>query len=331
MSLDFKENDFLSIQHYVRFILANKLKERVRKVDEYYYFELGDSDKGESFPVNFVMGKDSSTGKMFVMPVRRHCYVSEYYPDEAKFQIRRCMGFDYHSYETFEYKKGIGIRVQGDLVMEVREVFNTEEDISNFIASSNLQDLTNSFLRSKLYQDEDVRKVEQLTSIYTEMMDFILRTSASEDKLKYSIKVLRKIEKQLMKYFTFEVPDIYEKRRILDPRREKCIRFIDIDNAVEKFRRLKIQSNYKNFLEYVYSNEQKLYIKLGHYTTPHAIKISGILLGAEINLANILIVKPQTITLVHPEHGIEEYYVPKASLATFRIMGLEPEVGLFLF
>lgn len=330
MSLDFKENEFLSIQHYARFLLANRLKERVRKVDEYYYFELGNSDKGESFPVNFVMGKDSSTGKMFVMPVRRHCYVSEYYSDEARSQIRRCMGFDYHSYENFQYKKGIGIRVQGDLVMEVREVFNSEDDISNFIMSSNIQDLTNSFLRNKLYQDKDMRKVEQLTSIYTEIMDFTLRTSASEDKLKYSIKVLRKIEKELMKYFTFEVPNIYEKRRILDPRREKCIRFIDIDNAIEKFRRLKILNNRKEFLEYVYSNEQKLYVKLGHYTTPHAIRISGILLGAEINLANVLILKPQTITLLHPEHGIEEYYVPKASLVTFRIMGLDPEVGFLM-
>jgi hypothetical protein len=330
MSRDFKETDFLSTQHYVRFLLADRLKERVRKVDEYYYYELGNSDKGESFPVNFVMGKDSSTGKMFVMPVRRHCYVSEYYPDEAKAQIRRCMGFDYHSYENFQYKTGIAIRVQGDLVMDVRKVFNDEEEVSSFITASNIQDLTNSFLRNKLYNDEDLKRVEQLTSIYTEMMDFILRTSTTTERLKYSVKALRKIEKELMKYFTFEVSNIYEKRRTLDPRREKCIRFIDIDNAIEKFRRLKILNNYKEFLDYVYSKEEKLYIKLGHYTTPHGIKLSGILLGAEINLANVLILKPQTITLNHPEHGIEQYYIPKSSLVTFRIMGLEPEAG-FLF
>ncbi|MCI2414057.1 MAG: hypothetical protein MPF33_02200 [Candidatus Aramenus sp.] len=325
--MEYKEGDFLSVQHYVRYLIAEKLKTNVRKIDEYVYYEVGELD--EFFPVNFVLGKDSSTGKLFVMPVRRRCHIPDGFPEEAKARLRRCMGFDYHAYEDFKFTRGIGIRLQGDLVMEVREVFEDEREVLSFLSPSNFPDLFNSYVRERLKDNKEVAEVERLGSLYVELMDYVLRSTLPKEKERAVMRLLRKVEKELTSRFDFEVVNVYERKRSVFHRSEKCIRFIDVQGALENFRRRKVTR--EDFVDYVKSRTQGLAIKLGHYTTPHLIRLKGVLVNAEVNLAGVIMFGPQAVYLSHPEHGEEAYYVPKPSYVLFRLMGMEPELEAFLW
>ncbi len=325
--MEYKEDDFLSVQHYVRYLIAEKLKNNVRKIDEYVYYEVGDFD--EYFPVNFVLGKDSSTGKLFVMPVRRRCNVPNSPLEEAKARLRRCMGFDYHAYEEFKFGKGISIRLQGDLVMEVREVFEDERDILSFLSPSNFPELFNSYVRERLKDDKDIAEVERLGSLYVELMDYVLRSSLPREKERDLMRLLRKVEREITSHFDFEVVTIYEKKRSMFSKGERCIRFIDVQGALENFRRRK--ASREDFVDFVRSRVQGLAIKLGHYTTPHVIRLQGVLVNAETNLAGVIMFSPQPVYLSHPEHGEDTYYVPKPSFVLFRLMGVEPELDAFLW
>ncbi|ARM76689.1 hypothetical protein [Acidianus manzaensis] len=312
---------FLSLQHFLRFNTAFNLNRKIVKAGSYVYFDLG-----YERPASYVAGIDETTQKIFCMPVRT-CYL--YYDSES--EIRKCMGFNYHYYEKFNFVDGLTIRLQGDLTMEVVRAYNKTEDLLEFIDQrrEEFRDLWENFVRTKLSKDEEMQKAEILIGSYQELRDFALniRIYREEDKVDIVkvIKLARKIEpeiKALAKKYNIHLLNLFEKPRATDERRYKCIRFIDIEDFGRKLRQNKI-SQLGNFKDFILENEKKITLRIGHYTTPHELKLVGVLVNAiEGRRVEVAILRPQTIEIKHPEHGITTFNIPKPTYAIFRLMGL---------
>lgn len=312
---------FLSFQHFLRFSIAYNLNKKAVLVGSYAYFNLG-----YERPASFVVGVDETTQKVFCMPIRT-CYL--YYDSES--EIRKCMGFNYHYYESFKYTDGISIRLQGDLIMEVIKSYDRAEQLLDFIDQrrEEFRELWESFIRARLAKDEELRKVEILIGTYQELRDFALniRIYHPDDKMDIAkvVKLARKIEpeiREIAKKYGIPILNIFEKPRATDERRYKCIRFLDIEDFGRKLRQKKI-SQLGDFKDFISENEKKLTLRIGHYTTPHQIKLSGVLVNTiEGRRIDVIILSPQTIEITHPEHGKNEFYIPKPTYAMFRLMGL---------
>lgn len=311
---------FLSLQHFLRFNVAYSLSKKAEVVGNYVYFNLS-----YERPASYVAGIDDTTQKIFCMPIRT-CYLY----NDSESELRKCMGFNYHYYETFKYTDGIAIRLQGDLVMEVIRAYDRVDHLLEFLDQrrEEFRDLWESFVRAKMSKDEELRKAESLIGTYQELRDFALniRIYHPEDKVDVIkvVKLARKIEpeiKQLAKKYNIELLNIFEKPRATDERRYKCIRFIDIEDFARKLRQKKI-SQLGDFKDFVLENERKLTLRIGHYTTPHEIKLSGVLVNViEGRRIEVAILYPQTMEITHPEHGKNTFYVPKPTYAVFRLMG----------
>ncbi|AWR97900.2 hypothetical protein DFR86_10365 [Acidianus sulfidivorans JP7] len=312
---------FLSLQHFLRFNTAIKLNKKIAKVGSYVYFDLG-----YERPASYVAGIDDTTQKIFCMPVRT-CYL--YYDSEI--EIRKCMGFNYHYYEKFNYGDGITIRLQGDLTMEIVRAYDKVEDLLNFIDQrrEEFRELWENFIRSKLAKDPEIQKAEVLIGSYQELRDFALNTRIYREEDKNDVisvvKLARKLEpeiKALAKKYDIHLLNVFEKPRATDERRYKCIRFIDIEDFGRKLRQKKI-SQMGNFKDYILENEKKITLRIGHYTTAHEIKLTGVMMNAiEGRRIEIAILRPQTIEINHPEHGKTSFNIPKPTYAVFRLMGL---------
>ncbi len=311
---------FLSLQHFLRFNVALKLKRKAIKIGNYVYFDL-DYDR----PTSFVSGIDDTTGKIFTMPVRM-CGV--YYETEE--EIRKCMGFDYHYYEKFEYSTNIKIRIQGDLVMDVIRAYDSKEELLNYVNENkeNFRQLWEGFVRAELGKDKEMQNAELLIGTYQELMDFALNTRVYKEEDRKDVikvvKILRVMENDILsiaKKYNIEVHNLYEKPRSSEPERYKCIRFLDIQEFARKLREKKAEELSKNFENFVLSQENAIKIRIGHYTTPHEISFSGVITDVvEGRRVNALIFNPQKISVKHPEHGLNEFYVPKPSYVQFRLM-----------
>ncbi|MFP3218520.1 hypothetical protein [Acidianus sp.] len=311
---------FLSLQHFLRFNVALKLKRKVIKIGNYVYFDL-DYDR----PSSFISGIDDTTGKIFTMPVRM-CGI--YYETEE--EIRKCMGFDYHYYEKFEYATNVKIRIQGDLVMDVIRAYDKKEELFKYINENkeNFRQLWESFVRAELGKNKEMQNAEVLIGTYQELMDFALNTRVYKEEDRKDVikvvKLLRMLENDILtiaKKYGIEVHNLYEKPRSSEPERYKCIRFLDIQEFARKLREKKAEELSENFNNFVLNQENTVKIRIGHYTTPHEISLTGVITDVvEGRRVNALILSPQKITVKHPEHGVNEFYVPKPSYVQFRLM-----------
>lgn len=314
-------NCFLSLQHFLRFNIAYALAKKIDSIGSYVYFNLG-----YERPASYVVGIDDTTQRIFCMPVRS-CYLYK----DSESELRRCMGFNYHYYESFNYADGISIRLQGDLVMEVVRVYDNAERLLDFLEQrrEEFRELWENFVRVRLAKDEELRRAEVLIGTYQELRDFALNTRIyqPEDKLDVMkvVKLARKIEpkiEELAKKYGIELQPIYEKPRASDERRYKCIRFVDIEDFGRKFRQKKI-SQLGDFKDFILQSERRLTLRIGHYTTVHEIRLSGVITNViEGRRVEVAMLRPQEIEITHPEHGRNTFYIPKPTYAVFRLMGL---------
>ncbi|QKR00643.1 hypothetical protein GWK48_09830 [Metallosphaera tengchongensis] len=360
-----KEEDFLDFQHYTRYRLAQRLKRKVLEIGEYRLYLLGgQSRRGDAY----VMGRDSSTGKYFVMQV----FSSFRYLDKGPEQIterdlRAMMGFDYHAYENFKYRDGIVIRLQGDLVMRVERSFErtrlSESDDLWFLPSFTL--LMNQFIRDRLYQEPDLVRLERLVTIYSEIMNFLTGSVLPRESLRKVLSIKRELESRISEISEF--PTVEVKLRVRTRRRPKDrgekdssgfplveienvtrdndsewlgnrlgsiifvdayspnvkmanVSFLDVNRGLDMYRRDLVKRYREEYVEFIKSKEERLNIMLGHYTTPHSVRMKGVYIRGSMS-PTVLVLEPGSVTLTHPEHGTEEYFIPKPSLVSFELMG----------
>lgn len=214
--------------------------------------------------------------------------------------------------------------------MDVIRAYNSKEELLSYVNENkeNFRQLWESFVRSELGKDEEMRKAELLIGTYQELMDFALNTRVykqedRKDVIKV-VKVMRVLENDILslaKKYEIELHNLYEKPRSSEPERYKCIRFLDIQEFARKIREKKTEELSKNFENFVLNQENPVKIRIGHYTTPHEISLTGVITDVvEGRRVNALILSPQKISVKHPEHGLNEFQIPKPSYVQFRLM-----------
>lgn len=280
------EECFLSEDHYYRALLAISSSESTNVKDEYVFLGL-----------RYVFGVDDS-GKIFVRDL-----VNNRHQDRMFFNgVRDYLGFTLHSWEVKEIEEGMRIRLQGDLALRVIRVFKDSDDLIDTIANNyNIRDdLWEDFIRNEL--GKDMRTAERLTPIYMEFRRLYYEKLAEGRPIE-EIEEIRRAMKEI-------------RDRL---RKEYKVPFFDIENI----RRVVAYRNREKLKDYIVNRIEKLVIKMGNYTAPHIVKVTGILLGGGFPLREnprVVILQPQRITITHDEHGEKEFYIHKPAIVEFYLL-----------
>lgn len=245
------------------------------------------------------------------------------------------MGFSYHYYEQFSYREGISIRMQGDLIMDVRKTGNKDE-IIDFIASKELErswgfsnddpssPILADYIRYRLGKDKDVIEAQRLIGARQELLQmldgsvFEIREGITIGEAVKLKGMLRKVEKEIKKIAKkYNIDVRYENFYVRYTGRD--IDVIDTDDFNEELLKAVAvrRGDLKDFIE---ESERKSTLRLGNFTTPHEIKLTGVLVNTSLNRVEVGILSPQEIEIVHPEHGKNTLYIPEPTYARFRLM-----------
>lgn len=339
---EIQENCFLGFEHFLRFRFAYSASKRTVKVKDYVVFlineEIRTEDESveerlirlhelrrmnrrfalrrlilEEIPANcYVAGIDDS-GKIFCTRLQR---CPELYLES---EIREIMGFHYHHYESFELSPDKTIRIQGDLLMDVLGIFDDEDKLIDFVLErisfpdSPTGELWENFMRQTLAKDEEVRKVEVLVDIYQEfeMLSIDMELAKLEKERKEALIELKLVEeeiKELAKKYCIPLEYIASRIDVIDFRRKFLAR-----------KALQYKDSFRNFVK---ESKRKLLLRLGHYTTPHEIRLEGITVLTRENLVEVAVLGGETLQLNHPEHGSYELYLGnKPMYLRFRLVG----------
>lgn len=315
---------FLDIRHLFRFKLAYSLAKEIGQVGNYTIFKLGNVIRVSPC---YIAGVDDSTGKVFCME-SRNC--PNYYTEE---EVRRAITFSHHHYESFEYKEGISIRLQGDLIMDVIKT-GDKEDVLNFVTASQLENvehwwvfndnirLLTDYVRYRLSKEEEIIMAQRLIGAHHELLG-MARDGLSPKEVIEVIDLLRKVEREIKglakKYeISLEISTFRIEYRRGGGRELSAINVDDFRRKLIKAITIK-RGDFKEFIE---ESERRLSLRLGDFTTPHEVKLFGVLISVlpnqTIEVATLL---PQEIEVIHAEHGKNAFYIPKPSFVRFRLMG----------
>ncbi|BFH74750.1 hypothetical protein SJAV_26940 [Sulfurisphaera javensis] len=272
---------FLSDDHYYRALLAISTSKAIHAEGEYVFVGT-----------RFVFGVDDS-GKIFVRD-----WPHGFHIDRMFFLgVRDYLGFNFHSWEVKEIKEGMRIRLQGDLALRVIRVFKDTDDLIDSIASDYNEQLWEEFIRDEL--GKEMRTAERLTPLYMEFRRLYYEKLA-KGRPTEEVEEIKRIMKE-----------IREKLR-----KEYKVPFSDIENI----RRVIAFRNKEKFKEYMINKIEKLVIRMGNYTTPHTIRVTGILLRGDFlarENPRVIILQPQWITISHEEHGGTTFYIDKPAIVEF--------------
>lgn len=306
---------FLDIQHFLRFKTLYFSSKRIAQAGSYVLLILNArADEWNPMPNCYVAGIDDS-GKIFCTPLR---WRPKAYTED---NVRRLMGFTHHHYEVFEYKEGESIRLQGDLVMDIKKIFEERGQAIDYIYETELRSnvwtddrvLWISYMRTRLAEDEEIRRIESLIATHQELVELsqgdITRRGVRE--VNSSIKRVEEEIRELLNKYSIKLEyTLIGHRRVLRVR-DLYIKFIH----AKTFQR----GDFKDFIE---QNERRLTLRLGHYTRAHEVKLTGVLVSVLHNeVIDAAILSPQEIEIYHPEHGKSDFYIPKPTYARFRLLG----------
>lgn len=279
---------FLGEEHYYRARLALSLLNKKIKIDESYVIIY--THNLVTYTV-YVFGVDDS-GKIFVAQVN---YPLDFF-DVYNFSARKILRFKYHLHEVEKIEDGMSIRIQGDLVLTVEKTFNTYDEMANYIFTNifSYRVLWDEFMRE--YLGDEMRIAETLSPIYIDFLneyDRRLLYDYNEEEIKKIKDTMKEIRRKLKKkYKTFFVDE-------------------------ESIRRVVTHRNKEKFMEFLKGKIEKLTIKLGNYTSPHIVKVTGIFID---NLGSrVALVSPE-ITVSHKEHGVTKVKIDKFAIVSFQTL-----------
>ncbi|BFH74205.1 hypothetical protein SJAV_21490 [Sulfurisphaera javensis] len=261
---------FISIDHYYRGRFALYQHNHKMVIKRPYVAIKVVTETRDS--IIYIFGIDDSN-KIFVMELLLTSY---YIPSLRDLDIRSFLGFDYNWNEVTNIKEGTKIRIQGDLVLEVKTIFETWDEVLDHLADDfNPRDpnpLWEEFFRK--YLGEKMRIAETLLPIYENYVRL------------YTIKSLKGKPSRETKKMKKDMNEI----KSLIGRTYKT-NFIDIDNI----RRIVALRNREKFKDFLRNKVEKLKLRLGHYTAPHEVEVIGIL--TERGEAPTVALPPQKILL----------------------------------
>lgn len=299
----FTEECFLSKDHYIRAKMALSFKDKViLHVDEYTIVVV----KNDHRSFQFVLGIDSDTNKIFVNFINNSAFASSFINSlDSRYIRNNLYNFDYNKDEVVFISDGNSIRIQGDLILFVEKTFINEENVvcyfsrhpfgENVLLHRDVfQSLWEDFFRQEM--GDVMRKPETYSALLEEIRTIIHNyLNNNKPPPKHVIKHYL----MLRDYFFRYNPDLP-----------------NIEGV-----RLKVARKFKNkFKEFLKKKEEKLVLKLGNYTAPHIIEITGILTNARRfdNSNYIITLREQELKVTHKEHGVTTFYLDKPALIYFR-------------
>ena len=220
--------------------------------------------------------------------------------------IRDEMGFDYHLWEVVE--KGLAprirIRIQGDIVIQLEEIFETDNELYSYLYQRIILVLLRRTKGTRLFVLES-EKGKTLKYSKGRTPEEFLRTlrsyleSLSEYDLAKVLEFLRKVSL-----------DEYDRRS------EQIDANHNIDDAIEI-----INEYTRKMLEMIFDLEAILNLQVGN----HIVRVIGVsewdiirLLRSESppppNMIRVYVLRPHRVLVLHEEHGAASLDVPRSIL-----------------
>ena len=299
-----KEECFLSEDHYFRGSIALTYSSTRKRIGDYVTFQAP--------RVLYILGIDDTTEKIFTrgVPIIPRT-MSEKLSEK---ELRKMMGFTHHRWEVDTIKSMQTIRLQGDLAMRVEKAFSSLEKLFNYL--SYYKDFGNHFIRRGLWEefiriklsgDENIEKAQRLFRVREEI-DQIMRRSIAQIRLKKASQTkfdeLNKIKKEI----NSKIKEILGLSRI--------------PTNVESLYYPKLSAMVEDFKKFVIEKEERLKLSYGHYSSPHLVQVTGVLVPPDnrfmvINNPFIILLREQDIIVTHKEHGITTFKVSKPAIVQF--------------
>ncbi|BFH72335.1 hypothetical protein SJAV_02790 [Sulfurisphaera javensis] len=291
--LESRKDCFLSEDHYFRGRTALIYSDKAQKIGDYVIFPMSLS---RSF---YVLGIDDTTGKIFARLINgdpRLILDGNKREDKRLQRLKSFMGFTHNKWEVTSLKKGQIIRIQGDFAMRVIKTFSSLDKILNYLSyfpGLGLNDVRSTlweeFIRKYLSTDEELEEIEKLYNVLEE----IRRIRRINTMLGKRVKELSMIEEEVKE----KIKSIMKTKRLVDRNR---VYFMKILSMRDKFK------------EFIITKEEKLKLRYGHYTSPHLVQVSGILVGNQV-----IILREQDLVVTHKEHGISTFKISVPSIVEF--------------